>query len=186
MDRGKSSRSQRQRVSVVLLAAAIGFGGATLAPAQPQIAPATAQTVAVPPAPGPAGRWETENGRSHIEIGPCGPKFCGKIVWLKQPLDDAGNPKLDGNNPDESLRTRPMLGLPLMTDFSPADESNVWEGGQIYNPNNGKFYSAKLTLVDDRTLELRGYVLLPLFGGSQTWKRVDPVPETAGGKSGGE
>ena len=109
----------------------------------------------------PTGRWATENGRSHIEIAPCGEKFCGKIVWMAEPLDEAGRPKLDKNNPAVELRNRPMLGLQLLSDFVAADSPGRWIGGKIYNPRDGELYSASLMLMDATSLSVHGYVLLP-------------------------
>lgn len=144
---------------------------ATAVPAS--LAPASAAPVV------PTGRWATENGRSHIEIAPCGQKFCGKIVWMAEPLDEAGRPKLDQNNPAEELRSRPMLGLQLLSDFVAADSPGRWIGGKIYNPRDGELYSASLMLTEATSLSVHGYVLLPLFGKTQIWKKVESAGATA-------
>jgi uncharacterized protein (DUF2147 family) len=49
-------------------------------------------------------------------------------------------------------------------------------GGRVYDPESGKDYKGKLHLVDEKTLDLRGYVLIPLFGRTETWTRVLDVP----------
>ena len=123
-------------------------------------------------AEGVKGVWRTEGGKSHVKIDDCGDKLCGKIVWLKEPLDDAGAPKTDHNNPDEGLRKRPIFGLPLLQGFSDGDEPNVWQGGTIYNPEDGETYKSVMTLLSADELKVRGYVGLPLFGKSQLWNRV--------------
>ena len=120
----------------------------------------------------PVGLWLTEGGKSRVEIAPCGDKLCGTIVWLKEPLDDAGKEKVDANNPDEALRSRKLLGLPLLNGFVRASEDGVWENGTIYNPEDGKTYRSKMTLKDADTLKVRGYVGIPLFGKTQIWTRV--------------
>lgn len=119
------------------------------------------------------GTWLTEGGKSHVRIDDCGDKLCGEIVWLKEPLDDAGEPKTDNNNPDKSLQDRPILGLPLLQGFSNGDEPNVWEGGTIYNPEDGDTYKSIMTLLSANELKVRGYVGISLFGKSQVWTRVD-------------
>ena len=48
----------------------------------------------------------------------------------------------------------------------------MWSGGRIYNPEDGKTYKCKLTLKDDNTLTVRGYVGLTIFGKTQYWTRV--------------
>ena len=116
------------------------------------------------------GFWLIENQRSVVEIVPCGDRACGNIVWMKEPLDDGGQPKSDGQNSDGKLRGQPLCGLELIAGFRNASPG-AWSGGSIYNPKEGQTYSASIMLQDDGTLKLRGYVLLPLFGKSQIWTR---------------
>ena len=115
------------------------------------------------------GVWLTEGGKSHVEIRPCGDKLCGRIVWLAEPADEDGSPKLDKHNQDESLRSRPILGIELLTGF-PAGDGSEWTGGEIYNPENGKTYRSELELEGANTLKVRGCVFI--FCETQTWMRV--------------
>ena len=117
----------------------------------------------------PKGTWLTDGGKSHVEIESCGDKLCGAIVWLKEPNNAKGSPKLDVNNEKESLRGRPILGLDLLTNFA-AKGGGKWEGGKIYNPEDGKTYRSKLKLVDADTLEVSGCVLF--FCKDQIWTRL--------------
>jgi uncharacterized protein (DUF2147 family) len=122
-------------------------------------------------APPVAGPWLTEDGKGVIEIYPCADKICGKLAWLAEPNRD-GAPKVDRNNPDAALRKRPLCGLTMLTGFRRL-EANRWDDGLIYSPENGKTYHATLTL-DGNLLKLRGYIGIPLFGETQTWRRADP------------
>jgi uncharacterized protein (DUF2147 family) len=115
------------------------------------------------------GDWYTEEERSIVQIFRCGDLFCGKIVWLKYPKDEAGNDKVDIRNPDETMRSRPILGLPLLKDFK-YKGGNEWVDGKIYDPRNGKTYACKMTL-EGNTLKIRGYVGIPLFGRSTVWTK---------------
>jgi uncharacterized protein (DUF2147 family) len=125
-------------------------------------------------APTPIGTWVTQKGGAHIQIKDCGGKLCGTIVWLKNPLDKNGKDSVDSKNPDQTLRTRKLLGLPMLNGFAhDSDDSNVWSGGEIYNPSNGKTYSCKMTMETPNTLLVRGYVGLSVFGETQTWTRVN-------------
>lgn len=114
------------------------------------------------------GKWETEGGKSHVEISKQGGKYVGKIVWLKEPNRD-GKPKTDRQNPEKSLQGRPLMGLQVLSGF--AFKGGEWVDGQIYNPEDGKTYSCKMSLKDKGTLQVRGYVLNPALGKTQTWKR---------------
>ena len=115
------------------------------------------------------GEWLTAGGTSKIEIYKDGEEYCGRISWLKEP-DKDGKAKVDENNPDTKLRSRPLLGLIILRGFM-FDGEDQWKGGKIYDPKSGNDYSAKMTLVDDHALDLRGYVLMPLFGRTETWTR---------------
>ena len=55
-----------------------------------------------------------------------------------------------------------------------ADDKNVFEGGEILDPNNGKVYKSKLKLVDNGAkLDVRGYIGVPMLGRTQTWIRAE-------------
>ncbi len=124
------------------------------------------------------GQWLNGKKTAHIEIHKSDSKYFGKIVWLKEPTyppEDkkrmAGQPKTDRENPDPALRTRPILGLVILRDFVFAG-GNRWEGGRVYDPENGKDYKCKMTLTSPDTLEVRGFVGVSLFGRTETWARV--------------
>jgi uncharacterized protein (DUF2147 family) len=134
-----------------------------------QAATAIAALAQAPPI---LGRWLSESGAGVIEIYPCASKFCGKLIWLKEPIRD-GAPALDRRNSDPLLRERPLCGLVMLGDFQQL-EANRWGGGWIYSPENGKTYRATMALEGTNLLKLRGYVGIPLFGETQNWTRADP------------
>jgi len=123
------------------------------------------------------GLWRTAEGKAVMEIYRCGEVLCGRILWLKEPTKD-GRPVEDRENPVDSLRSRPVLGLRVMEGFA-YDGEREWTGGSIYDPESGDTYSAKMILQDEQTLELRGYVIIPLFGRSEIWTRVEALPGPA-------
>jgi len=124
------------------------------------------------------GLWEVEDGGGRIEIARCGAGYCGAIAWLREPLyppDDkdgmGGRPLLDRENPQKELRRRPQLGLQIMAGYTFRGD-NFWDNGTIYNTENGKTYRSSITLLSQNRLELRGFIGIPLLGGSTVWKRV--------------
>ncbi len=119
----------------------------------------------------PVGQWLTEGGQSRVEIYTCGEELCGRIIWLKEPNEADGTPKLDVLNKDESLRTRPLVGLAFIAGFLPNGRPGRWHKGTIYNPADGKIYQCTMMMENADTLRVHGYVLLPVFGKSQTWIR---------------
>ncbi len=115
------------------------------------------------------GQWLTAEGRSVVEIYKCGDSYCGKIVWLKEPLDKEGKEKTDIHNPDESLRSRKLMGLEILHSLK-YKGNNEYKGGRIYDPQKGKTYKCKAKLEGDK-LKLRGYIGFSLIGRTSTWTR---------------
>jgi uncharacterized protein (DUF2147 family) len=116
------------------------------------------------------GVWLTADDKAHVEVYKTGDQYSGKIVWLKEP-EKNGKPVVDDQNPDENLRDRPILNMEMMYGFV-YDGEGVWVDGRVYDPESGDEYRGKLELVDENTMELRGYILIPLFGRTETWTRV--------------
>jgi len=123
------------------------------------------------PQPGVTGAWLVQDKKAIIEIYPCDPNMCGRIVWMAEPLRPDGSIKRDEHNSDPAQHARPICGLPLMFGFKPAGP-NEYEEGRIYDPSDGSTWHAEMRLDSANALRLRGYVLMPLLGKSQTWTRV--------------
>ena len=104
------------------------------------------------------GDWVTDDRSALVHIAPCGGRLCGRIVRVMA----RGAPTMDVNNPDRSLRSRPLAGLTVLSGFTPAGA-----GGRAYNPRNGHSYRATLGLNADGSLRVTGCVLL--ICRSQTW-----------------
>jgi uncharacterized protein (DUF2147 family) len=116
------------------------------------------------------GIWKDGKGKGHVQIYKQNGKYYGKIIWLQKPKDESGKPKVDKNNPNASLRNKPLLGLTMLKNFQYDD--GEWSGGHIYNPSDGKEYKAYMKLKDKNTLSVRGYVGISLLGKTDTWVRV--------------
>jgi len=116
------------------------------------------------------GKWVNSSGEGQIEIYKKGEKFFGKLAWIKEPNDNNGKPKTDAKNPEASLRNKPLLGLEILKNFE--YDSSKWIDGTIYDPKTGKTYSCNLTLKDNNTLNVRGYIGISIIGRSETFKRV--------------
>ncbi|MEM9099419.1 MAG: DUF2147 domain-containing protein [Pseudomonadota bacterium] len=116
------------------------------------------------------GRWVVESGKAVIEILPCGQQACGRLAWLKNPLNEAGLPKRDIMNPDPESQSRLLCGLPLVEGLT-RQEDGMWAQGSIYSTRDGKSYGLDVMPIDENSLAVRGYVGLTLFGSTQTWRR---------------
>lgn len=131
---------------------------------------------------GVTGTWLTASGVAQVKIGPCpdaaGGPICGFVVGLINPKGPDGkvvSPDVatDFRNENPALRSRKVVGMPLIWGFKATSDPNAFDGGQIYNGENGKIYSANISLQPDGKLRLRGYVGTPMFGETQVWTRVN-------------
>lgn len=118
------------------------------------------------------GNWLSEEKDGRIEIYKTGDKYFGKLVWGKDLVEADGKTprkdRTDTKNGDPKLRSRPLLGLVLLTNFTYDD--GEWSGGKIYDPKSGKTYSCTMKLKGDK-LEIRGYVGVSMFGRTTVWTR---------------
>ena len=113
------------------------------------------------------GEWFNQSGSAKIRIAPCAgqaAKLCGNISWLRPPNAAAKDEK----NPDAKLRTRPILGMPMLWGFK-SSAAGKWTGGKIYDPNSGKTYDSKFSVNANGTLKVEGCILMVCQ--AQTWKR---------------
>lgn len=114
-----------------------------------------------------AGTWVSQDGGLKVQLVHCGHRICGRVVWLGEPLDRAGRPKTDTQNPDPAKRGRPLIGLPVV-EMAPAGPDR-WSG-TIYNADDGHVYRAHLMVTDPDKAVLEGCMLVVLCRG-HTWKR---------------
>jgi uncharacterized protein (DUF2147 family) len=116
------------------------------------------------------GTWINSSGKGHIQIFKQSGKYYGKIIWLKNPNDESGKPKVDRKNPNQDERSRRLLGLVVLRDFKYEDDE--WKGGKIYNPEDGKEYKCYMKLTSDKRLSVRGYIGFSLLGKTETFTRL--------------
>lgn len=117
----------------------------------------------------PTGYWLTQNERAVIKIDHCGTNLCGKIHWI---IKDGMTH--DTKNHDAAKRSTPLCGLQILNDFTQNSENEkLWDNGTIYKADEGETYHATINVIDEKTLNLRGYIGIPLIGKTQTWTRVD-------------
>jgi uncharacterized protein (DUF2147 family) len=111
------------------------------------------------------GKWVTAGKDSVVEIAPCGQKLCGRVAKLLKPAQNG--PPVDRNNPNPALKSRPLVGLPILSDFV---EAGAQWSGTIYDPRNGKSYRSNVARNPDGTLKVQGCIAF--FCQTQTWTKV--------------
>jgi uncharacterized protein (DUF2147 family) len=130
------------------------------------VALASLGSAAAAATPGIEGKWLTDDKAAIVAIRSCGRAVCGYIdeVLNKGP----SVPKTDVENADPGLRSRPIVGLPILTGFIP--EGTAWTGGRAYDPKTGRSYRSTLALNEDGSLKVTGCLLF--ICQSRRWTRV--------------
>lgn len=100
-----------------------------------------------------SGRWYTDGQDSIVEIGQCGGAVCGKVAKILKPQPGGPPVPVDSNNPDPKLRTRPILGLTILSGFK--DAGKEW-AGSIYDPRAGKTYKSTMLKLANGNLRVKG------------------------------
>jgi len=103
------------------------------------------------------GSYLKADGKSRIEFlkSSSSDTYYGKIVWLKEPNDEKGNPKKDVKNPDKTLRNRPLVGLVVIKGLK-YDGDGRYIDGKVYRPAEGDELKFKVKVNDDGTIYVTG------------------------------
>jgi uncharacterized protein (DUF2147 family) len=121
----------------------------------------------------PVGVWKTIDDKtgevsSEVRIYDNAGVLSGKIEKLLR--KDAKQDSVCDLCSDDR-KNQPVLGMEIIRGAKKTDGKDVWEGGKILDPDNGKTYTLKLTPVDGgKKLEVRGYIAF--FYRTQTWVRA--------------
>lgn len=117
-----------------------------------------------------AGTWrtvddETGEAKSHIELWEADGKLYGKIVKTLRKNAPVTCEKCPGER-----KNQPLIGMVIVVNM--LQKGGLWQGGDILDPEKGKWYGCKMWLKegDPNTLVVRGY--LGPFYRTQTWTRV--------------
>jgi uncharacterized protein (DUF2147 family) len=120
------------------------------------------------------GIWYDDSGQGAVEVYICqdnANRLCGRIVWLKDPLNAEGVPKHDRYNPKPENQNRPICGLPILGNLGLMSDG-AFDGGWIYDPKTGKSYTSAIRLEQADKLTVTGYLGMKMLGKSFTWTRA--------------
>ena len=121
----------------------------------------------------PVGQWHSSDEKtgelkSLIIISETGGVLNGHVDKL---LRKTADQKAVCKECTDDRKDKPMLGLQIIRGAKKVDGKDVWEGGKILDPENGKEYALRMTPIEDgKKLEVRGSILF--VGRTQTWVRV--------------
>ena len=116
------------------------------------------------------GTWLREDKQNYkVEIVGQDGVYNGKVLWMKKPLDENGDPRLDFQNPDPDLRDQPILGLRIFKDFKYGGDHN-WNDGKIYHFTRGNEYRARIEMIQPDRIKL--VISVWFFTRTYFWNRV--------------
>ncbi|BEP33784.1 DUF2147 domain-containing protein [Variovorax sp. V59] len=121
----------------------------------------------------PVGLWrnvddKTGEAKAEIRIGEANGALIGRI---EKSLKKDAKPDAICDECSDDRKGKPITGLDIIRGGRKAEGKDVWEGGKILDPENGKEYRASFTPIEGgKKLEVRGY--LGPFWRTQTWNRV--------------
>ena len=123
----------------------------------------------------PVGTWTTIDDatgkpKSIVQITESNGTLEGKVLEVLQ-SEQGAHPvckECDGERKD-----KPVEGMVII--WNVEKDGDVWDGGKILDPKNGKTYKVKLTMMDGgNKLDVHGYIGFALLGRSQVWERKSP------------
>jgi len=122
----------------------------------------------------PVGLWKTidddgKTEKSLVRISEAGGVLTGRI----EKIFDASKQDSKCDKCTDERKDQPVLGMTILRNLrQDGDDKEIWAGGEILDPNNGKTYKARLKPLDGgKQLQMRGY--LGPFYRTQVWVRAE-------------
>ena len=111
------------------------------------------------------GTYLDAGGYVHITLRACGAARCGVITRIVR--RKPGEPDNDIHNNNAALRSRPILGVTILSGLRWSD--GAWRG-QVYNPEDGGTYRAVVRPGSGGSLRVQGCV--SIICRTQVWTKV--------------
>ena len=121
----------------------------------------------------PVGLWKTIDdkdgiAKSEVRIVETGGVVSGKIEKILDPEAKPGELCVECK---DERKDQPISGMEILRGLKKTDGKDVWEGGTVLDPKNGKIYKATVTPIEGgHKLQMRGYI--GFFYKTQTWIRI--------------
>jgi uncharacterized protein (DUF2147 family) len=121
----------------------------------------------------PIGSWrsiddKTGEAKAEIRIVDNGGVLNGRI---EKRLSKNAKPDEVCKECKDERKDQPLVGLEIIRGATKAEGKDIWQGGKILDPENGREYTLRLTPIEGgQKLDVRGSI--GPFGRTQTWVRV--------------
>ena len=122
----------------------------------------------------PVGLWrnvDDKTGEAKAEVR-ITEEANGLVGRIEKVLKKNADPAAVCKECTDDRKDKPMVGLDIIRGGKKEADKDVWSGGKIIDPENGKEYRTSLTPIEGGAkLEVRGF--LGPFWRTQTWQRVN-------------
>src|SRR5262249_48555484 len=117
---------------------------------------------------------ESHEARALVEISEQDGALSGRVIKLFRKPGEDPNPNC--KQCEGERRGKPVLGMTIL--WGLRHHGDVWDGGEILDPEAGSVYRCKLHAIDGGAkLDVRGYIGISLIGRTQRWEReAAPTP----------
>ena len=117
------------------------------------------------------GTWKTiddESGkpRSVVEIYEKDGAYFGKIIKLFREPGEDPDPICDECSGKK--KNQKVIGMEIITDMQYDSDDQIYNEGEILDPESGNVYDCRLWVSEDGNLKVRGYLMF--FYRTQTWQ----------------
>jgi len=120
------------------------------------------------------GKWISGEKNLIVEVYKLGSEFRAKIVWFND-SDDKSQPmsvRRDFKNSDPRLRQRKIIGMEVLQVLHFNENKGEWQNGSIYDAKNGHEWNAKINLIENRQLKVRGYWHIEVIGQNLYFNKI--------------
>jgi uncharacterized protein (DUF2147 family) len=123
----------------------------------------------------PVGLWKTidDDGKTEKSLVRISDAGGGVLSGKIEKIFDASKQDSKCDKCTDERKDQPVLGMVILRNLKQdADDKEVWSGGEVLDPNNGKVYKTRLKPIDGgKQLQMRGYI--GPFYRTQVWQRVE-------------
>ncbi len=122
----------------------------------------------------PVGLWKTidDDGKTEKSLVRI-TESAGVLSGVIEKIFDPSKQDSKCDQCSDERKDKPALGMTIIRNVrQDAEDKNIWSGGEILDPNNGKSYKTRLKPVEGgKKLEMRGYI--GFFYRTQVWLRAE-------------
>jgi uncharacterized protein (DUF2147 family) len=122
----------------------------------------------------PVGLWKTidDDGKTEKSLVRI-TETAGVLSGVIEKIFDPSKQDSKCDQCSDERKDKPTLGMTIIRNVrQDAEDKNLWSGGEILDPNNGKSYKTRLKPIEaGKKLEMRGYI--GFFYRTQVWLRAE-------------